>query len=74
MRFKTFSLGFALLLGFLASIAGPQPQAEAALCSANFCDVRKAACLTGCPCAEFTCNPVTCQSSCVCPIWCPPES
>lgn len=73
MRFKTLSLGFALILCFLASFAVPQPQAEAA-CPADFCPKQRQICLQGCPCAEFFCDPVSCWSDCVCPIFCAEES
>jgi len=69
MRTKTLSLGFALILSFLAAFAGPQSQAEAA-CPSTYCAEGRRSCLTGCPCATFYCDPVTCWSDCSCPIFC----
>ena len=70
MRIKTLSLGFALILCFLAAFAGgPPPSAEAA-CSSNYCATERQSCLAGCPCATFYCKPATCWSDCSCPIFC----
>jgi hypothetical protein len=69
MRSKTLSLGFALVLAFLAVVAG-RPQPAEAACPSNFCAEERANCLFGCPCATFTCDPVGCWSDCSCPIIC----
>lgn len=72
MKARILFLGCAAALSLMAMVGvGP---ARGEVCSANYCPTRQAACLTGCPCATFTCDPVTCQSSCICPVWCPPES
>jgi hypothetical protein len=59
------------LLDLRGLTPAPQPRA---ICGQTFCDQRRQACFTGCPCAEFVCDPVACTSQCICPIWCPPES
>jgi hypothetical protein len=72
MKARILSLGCALALSVMAIVgAGP---AQAVSCSSNFCSARQQSCLSGCPCAEFYCNPVSCWSDCVCPIFCPDES
>lgn len=72
MKARILSLGCALALSVMAIVgAGP---AEAVACGATYCARAQQACLSGCPCAEFYCNPVNCTSQCVCPIFCPQES
>ena len=72
MRARILSLCCAVALSLMA-IAGADP-ARAAACPGNYCPEARKSCLTGCPCAEFYCDPVTCWSDCVCPIVCLDES
>ena len=66
MRLRILSLTGALALSFLA-VTGVAP---ASACSSTYCANAKQECLSGCPCALFSCKPATCQSSCTCPIFC----
>lgn len=65
---------------FLATLAAPEgagptePVAAAAACPIYFCAMELRKCLAGCPCGFIECDSVTCQSICICPIWCPEES
>jgi hypothetical protein len=72
MKTRILSFGCAVALSVMA-IAGSGP-ARAAACPSNYCSEARQSCLAGCSCASFYCNPVTCWSDCVCPIWCPDES
>jgi hypothetical protein len=67
MKLRILSLAGALALSFLAA-TGPAP---ASSCT-TYCANARQTCLSGCPCAEFTCDTSTCQASCVCPIVCFP--
>ncbi|MEA2601829.1 MAG: hypothetical protein QOF89_2821 [Acidobacteriota bacterium] len=68
MRARILSLIGALALSYLAVTGAGTAQAA---CSLSYCSQARQECLSGCPCAFFTCNPVSCTSSCSCPIFCP---
>ena len=68
MRARILSLGCALALSVMALVEARPAQAV------SCCVQARQTCLAGCPCAEFYCNPATCWSDCVCPIFCPEES
>jgi hypothetical protein len=68
MRTRTLSLIGALTLCFMALTGVGTANAA---CPVNFCLQARQECLSGCPCAIFTCKPTNCTSSCVCPIFCP---
>jgi hypothetical protein len=66
MRIRILSLAGALALSLVAMTG----MAPAKACSSTFCADAREECLSGCPCATFTCKPASCYSSCVCPIFC----
>jgi len=68
MKTRILSLIGALALCLLAIAEVGTAQAA---CPSNFCAQARAECLGGCPCADFYCNPTSCWSDCVCPIFCP---
>jgi hypothetical protein len=67
MKARILSLIGALALCLMAITGVGTAQAA---CPANFCAQAQQECLSGCPCAMFTCNPTSCWSDCVCPIFC----
>lgn len=54
-----------------AAFPAPVP---AAACPSNYCAEQTRLCLLGCPCGFLECQPASCTSQCVCPIFCPDES
>jgi hypothetical protein len=70
MKTRILSLIGALALCLVALTEVGTAQAA---CSLN-CAKARQQCLSGCPCAEFICEPANCWSQCVCPIFCPSNS
>ena len=66
MRLRLVTLAGALALSFLAMTGA----SSAISCPSTCCAQARAECLSGCPCADFYCNPTNCESECVCPIIC----
>jgi len=67
MKTRILPLFGALALSFMTSMG----TGARAACPANYCAEALRSCKTGCPCATFICNPVSCTSDCSCPIFCP---
>jgi len=66
MRLRILFLAGALALSLFA-LTGARPVSA---CSSTFYADARQECLSGCPCATFTCKPASCYSDCVCPIFC----
>jgi hypothetical protein len=64
----------ALLLALAAPDAPFPAPVPAAFCPSNYCAEQTRLCLLGCPCGFLECQPASCTSQCVCPIFCPEES